>query len=431
MGILGSLFGGGTSLEISLDRDAISGGEQLTGTVTVRGGKKAAQITALEVKVMGVRVASSRDFDYRIVFDGAIAQSIPLPAGQPVAIPLALAIPADADPGLEFQLAATADIPGVADPSAKVEFRVIGRDDDDDGDATVFTADEVLERWEALAGDDAEAFREEASELVDAREWADVSAGGEVLARRFRDGDPELRDAAIWWYAKLLGPTDDLAAAAPLCALADTDDEELAGELASAAGALGPAGEEVLAILVRSPSAQVRRRAGFELVSAGGPRQRTLAEQLMADPDPGVVSSGVKALGGKLLADPAVVARLVDLATTSDVEALRAHALYALGDAPDHGADASALSAFAANARHSSDWIRATVGEYLPKWPSSPPQMQLVEQLATDDDSHVRAKLMNAFHRDCPAHLRPLWERVAATDPDDHVREMANQALRD
>jgi hypothetical protein len=53
------------------------------------------------------------NFDYRVVFDGAIAHGVALPAGQPVAIPLRLAIPADADPSHEYQLTATADIPGV------------------------------------------------------------------------------------------------------------------------------------------------------------------------------------------------------------------------------------------------------------------------------------------------------------------------------
>ncbi|WP_224372215.1 hypothetical protein [Hyalangium versicolor] len=55
--------------------------------------------------------------------------------------------------------------------------------------------------------------------------------------------------------------------------------------------------------------------------------------------------------------------------------------------------------------------------------------MKLIERLSENDSSHVRGKLMNAFPFNCPDHLRPLWERVAATDVDEEVRDFARQAL--
>ncbi|MFY2556790.1 sporulation protein [Corallococcus terminator] len=430
MGLFDSMFGGGTGLEITLDGDTVSGGEALTGTITVRGGKKAATITSLKVQVLGSRVGGAGDFEHRLLFDGAIAQDVALPASESIELPLSLDIPEDADPSHDYQLTATADIPGVADPSAKVSFTVLGPDDGDDS-ASVYTVDEVLGQWPALTGHDAEAFRDAAVELDELKENFNVSAGAEVLRRRFHDEDAELRDTAIWWYARLLGPTANAAAAAPLLALIQehADDTLFLDGLADAAGKLGPAGEEILAVLARSRHPSVRRTVGFALPSAGGPRQRELAEALARDAEPQVASAGLKALGGKLLLEPGIVARLVSEATHSDKDELRVHALYALSDAPEYGVRDAALPAFAVNVRHGSDQVRSTIAEALPKWPQSPELMRLIEQLASDSDPHVRGKLMNAHDRDCPAHLRPLWERVADQDPDENVRMFARQAL--
>lgn len=427
MGLFNSMFGGGTGLEISLDGDTVSAGEALTGTLTVRGGKKAATITVLKVKVLGSRVGGAGDFEHRLLFDGAIAQDVALPANESLELPLSIDIPEDADPSHDYQLTATADIPGVADPSAKVSFTVLGTDAGDDS-ASVYTVDEVLGQWPALTGHDAEAFLEAASELCDAKENFDVSAGGEVLRRRFHDDDKELRTTALWWYARVMGPTSDAEAAAPLLELTSSDDSDLLDTLAGVAGKLGPAGEEVLAVLIRSPHASVRRSVGFQLPTAGGPRQRELAEQLSRDAEPEVVSSGLKALGGKLLREPAVIAHLVSVATRSDQHALRVHALYALSDAPEHGVQDAALPAFASNVNHAEDWVRSTIAEALPRWPLTPALMGLIERLASDPDSHVRCKLMSASYR-CPDDLRPLWQRVAEQDEDEEVRMFARQAL--
>ncbi|QSQ19156.1 sporulation protein [Pyxidicoccus parkwayensis] len=435
MGLLNSMFGGGTSLEISLDGGAIAAGGELTGTVTVRGGKKAAKISSLKVQVLGSRVGGGTDFEHRVLFDGSIAHDVALPAGEPVDFPLSVSIPDDADPSHDYQLTATADIPGVADPSSKVAFTVEGNGAAGE-EEEVFNAEginEVIQRWPALTGHDAEAFSAAIDEMREQLDTLDDYACIAVFARRFEDDNAGIRDSAIWGFAKILGTKADSSDIQPLLALTETDDAELQEKLVSAAGELGPAGEEILEALIRSEHPRIRRYVGFGLPKTGGPRQRELAELLRADSDPDVSSAGIRALGGRLLTDPAVVSELVGVATRADKEVFRTHALFALQDAPEHDAHTSAFPAFEANVTNESSWVRETVAETLPRWPGSesPAVMRLIEALATDRDSGVRCKLMNAFHANCPAHLRPIWERVAAVDADDEVRMFAEQALRD
>ncbi|AGC49039.1 hypothetical protein MYSTI_07767 [Myxococcus stipitatus DSM 14675] len=431
MGLFNSMFGGGTGLDISLDSDTVEAGTELTGALTIRGGKKAARVTKVVAKVLGSRVGGAGDFEHRVLFDDAIALDLELPAGESIEVPLSLSLPDDADPTHDYQLTATADIPGVADPSAKVSFTVFGAEDAEHDSATTYTVDEVLGQWPALSGHDVEAFREAAVELYEARENFDVTAGAEVLAGRFHDDDLKLRQTATWWYARILGPTTDAAAVEPLLALTSVDDVDFLQGLVSAAGALGPAGEALLAALVRHPLPEVRRSVGFELTTVGGPRQRELADVLLRDTEVDVATSGLKALGGKLLREPQVLAHLVSVATHSETSEMRVHALYALQDAPEHDVHEAALPAFEANLRSDDNWARSTVAETLPDWPESPRLMELLEQLAADEDSHVRCKLANAFHASCPEHLRPLWERMAAEDSDEEVRRYARQALED
>ncbi|WP_342377250.1 sporulation protein [Myxococcus stipitatus] len=431
MGLFNSMFGGGTGLEISLDSDTVEAGTELTGTLTLRGGKKAARVTKVVAKVLGSRVGGAGDFEHRVLFDDTLALDLELPAGESIEVPLSISLPDDADPTHDYQLTATADIPGVADPSAKVSFTVFGAEDAEHDSAATYTVDEVLGQWPALSGHDVEAFREAAVELYEAKENFDVSAGAEVLAGRFQDDDLKIRQTATWWYARILGPTRDSAAVEPLLPLTSVDDVDFLRGLVSAAGALGLAGEALLAELVRHPLPEVRRSVGFELTTVGGPRQRELADVLLRDTEVDVATSGLKALGGKLLREPKVLAHLVSVATRSETVEMRVHALYALQDAPEHDVHEAALPAFEANVQSEYSWARSTVAETLPEWPESPRLMHLLEQLATDEDSHVRCKLANAFHASCPEHLRPLWERMAAQDPDEEVRMYARQALED
>lgn len=429
------MFGGGTSLDISLDGNSVAAGNELTGTVTVRGGKKAAQISSLKVQVLGSRVGGGTDFEHRVLFDGAIAQDVALPAGEAVDFPLSISIPDDADPSHDYQLTATADIPGVADPSSKVAFTVEG-DGASGEEEEVFNAEginEVIRRWPALTGHDAEAFSSALDEMREQIDTLDDYACIAVFARRFEDENTKIRNNAIFGFGKFLGTKADSSDVQPLLALTETDDEELQEKLVSAAEELGPAGEEVLEALIRSEHPKIRRYVGFGLAKTCGPRQRELAELLRADSDPDVSSAGIRALGGRLLTDPAVVSELVGVATRADKEVFRTHALFALQDAPEHDVHASAFPAFEANVTSESDWVRATVAETLPRWPESgsPAVMRLIESLATDRDSHVRSKLMSGVYGRCPAHLRHIWERVAATDSDADVRMFAEQALRD
>jgi hypothetical protein len=56
MGLLDSLFGGGTKLDLKLDTNTIPEGGTLSGTLTLSGGKKPLKLTALKVRLVYVKV---------------------------------------------------------------------------------------------------------------------------------------------------------------------------------------------------------------------------------------------------------------------------------------------------------------------------------------------------------------------------------------
>ncbi|MCE9667712.1 HEAT repeat domain-containing protein [Myxococcus stipitatus] len=432
MGLLNSVFGGGTSLDISLDSDTVRAGDTLTGTITVKGGKKAATITALQVKVLGSRVGGAGDFEHRLLFDGPIARDVALPAGSPVEIPLSVDIPSDADPTHDYQLTASADIPGVADPSGKVAFSVEGDASSEEDEVEGINAEgirDIMTRWPALLKGDEEAFDAALREIDDNLSPLDDYAIIAVVKRRFNDSNSSLRHSAIALCARLLGERADESDLEPFLELTSSDDVEVLDQVVGVTHMFGPIGELVLERLIDSPHARVRKDVGQKLAIVGGPRQRELAERLRADPDAEVAASGLRALGGKLLADPAIVEALTRAAVESPDEEVRVQALHALSDALYEDDPGVALPAFSANVQNASWRVRATIAGDIPRWPQSPEVMGLIETLAADEEFMVRTRLVGGVHGRCPDHLRPLWEQLAASDPHEDVRSHARLIL--
>jgi hypothetical protein len=159
MGLLDSMFGGGTTLAMALDRPQGSPGGVVGGTVQLTGGKKALRLTGLKVHMLYVSVQSSDDgglprIDTRVVGEQVLAAGIELPPGSVHTFTFRVVVPADTRPSahnVNYRMQAIADIPGVKDPSAEQDFSVVPADRD--GNRTLPLAD-VLARFPGLTARD-------------------------------------------------------------------------------------------------------------------------------------------------------------------------------------------------------------------------------------------------------------------------------------
>jgi len=131
MGLLNKLFGGGTQLELKLDLDKIPSGGTVAGTLTLTGGKKPLKLTALKVDVVSVLVESKDgsalpSVDVRVLTSNIVAQDRDLAPGSHNKFEFRYKLPDDLNPEATYKVMATADIPGVKDPSAEAPLTVLG-----------------------------------------------------------------------------------------------------------------------------------------------------------------------------------------------------------------------------------------------------------------------------------------------------------------
>jgi hypothetical protein len=130
MGLLNSLFGGGTKLELQLDTATIPEGGTLSGTILVIGGKKQLQIDALKVRLVYVQVTTKKDsplpeIEMKVLLDNTVVSNHPLPPANTQKHSFSFAVPKGTDPNGKYKVVALADIPGVKDPSAQADLKVI------------------------------------------------------------------------------------------------------------------------------------------------------------------------------------------------------------------------------------------------------------------------------------------------------------------
>ena len=133
MGLLDSMFGGGTNLALTLDTTTSSPGSVVGGRVVLSGGTKPLRLTELKVSLLYVRVQTREgqslpDIDAREVAHQVVAAGGDVPPGSQQQFTFRITVPGDLPPSahnVSYTVVATADIPSVKDPSAKADLKVI------------------------------------------------------------------------------------------------------------------------------------------------------------------------------------------------------------------------------------------------------------------------------------------------------------------
>ena len=158
MGLLDSMFGGGTRMDLMLDTTTASPGSVVGGRIVLHGGPKPMRVTELGVRLLFVSTTTRPDsalpdIDAREVAKQIVAAGGDLPPGSQQAYTFRLTVPSDLPPtahNVTFSVVAFADIPGVKDPSSSIEIRVLEASKDK---GRRIPLDQIVSRYPNLRSD--------------------------------------------------------------------------------------------------------------------------------------------------------------------------------------------------------------------------------------------------------------------------------------
>src|SRR5512139_3436405 len=301
MGLLYSMFGGGTSLALTLDVPTASAGGVVGGKVYLTGGKKPLKLTELQVKLLYVCVTSRDDsplpnIDTRILLTQTVAAGEDLPPGQQKTFAFRFTVPYGTETtahNVSYKVLASADIPSVKDPSADVELRVVDADEDEH---RLLPLEEVFGRFPDLRsnneGQQIEALRE--LFLACYSEGAQFMEIEPFLADLMRRGTVGVRRAALEAWANLVDNRVKQEHLQTLYAVANMPglDEETFDQVIIAGCKFAEEGAfHLVQQLAQHPSSHVRKEVASNLRFNAAEKfagKRELVIQLAQDQDPAV-----------------------------------------------------------------------------------------------------------------------------------------------
>ena len=171
MGLLDSMFGGWNEARfLVLDAPTASPGSVVSGRIDLGGGKKPLQLKELNVRFLYVRVETRPgqtlpNIEAKELTRLVIAAGVPIAPGSQQQFTFRLTVPASLPPtahNVSFQIVATADIPGIKDPTAKVDVKVVEASKDK---TRRLPLAEVLARFPDLQSRNEEALKKALYEL--------------------------------------------------------------------------------------------------------------------------------------------------------------------------------------------------------------------------------------------------------------------------
>lgn len=448
MGLLGKLFGGGTELSVALSSPNVIAGGVVAGKITVTGGKKPLTMTSLTVSVVFVNVTSSGDspipkIELRQLTQTTVVANQALPPGSTQSFDFTAQLPEGLDADGKYKVIARADIPGVKDPSAEADFKVItpgakrgllggllGGNSESDllGRYPGLLSHEEDEQFTALCELRGDAYGEKASKLVGIAPW---------LLRFVKTGPEDLRDEALETWATILNGRARPSDIKELEALA-LDSADLSRDLRRAlVGATVKFADEgagpLLQRLAQDPDPDIREQVARSLYLDADddlPSRYQLVAALTSDPDVSVRRAAASALA-PFTADPTAMQRAVEIASSDPSPDVRAEALEAIALSHYHGMLELVVSAYQAHLQSPSSEVRKAIAGRLSTLPADPRVGAMVQALLGDRSSEVRKHMAwSGVNMSDHPQLAPLFRHVAEHDADDEVRAEAVYGMR-
>ena len=443
MGLLDSLFGGGTKLDLKLDTNMIPEGGTLAGTITLSGGKKPLKLTALKVRLLYVKVETRPGetmpkVEMQVLLDNTVVANRDLPPASLNKFEFAFQVPTGTDPKGTYKVIATADIPSVKDPSAEAELKVISPQSEG-ARPGLFGGllkgrpkqEQILGQFPGLMSRDEDELCSALNDLLCAAYDADndFTNIAPFLAERMGPGRTErVRAAALSAWGNVLNNRASKEHIKALEAMAAdrTLSEDIRREVIVVAAKFAEEGAlPLVERLAHDPDPEIRREMASRLYFDADrelPDRRRLLVALTDDPDPGVRAAAYRAFAD-FTGDEALVKKAIDQASRDASPDVQKACLAAVALAHHHGFTDAVLAAFVAHTRNPQSGVRAELADCVHWLPADPRTTQVVQALLADRDVEVRRKMAwQAVNLAEHPELRDLYLRAATQDPDEEVR---------
>ena len=441
MGLLDKLFGGGTKLDLKLDMDKLPPGGTVAGAVTLTGGKKPLRLTQLKVDLVCVQVTTTEgqalpSISLQVLMSNTLASDRELAPGSMNKFEFRHKLPEDLKHDATYKVIASADIPGVKDPSADVALTILRADRSALGAiksrlGMADSEDEVLGRFPGLTSRDEGELESALSELqCEAYDRDNNFTGVHAFLLRLVETHPshDVRRAALSAWGTVL---DDRARPEHNRALETLASRNLPAELMEevvsvAAKFAEEGGLPLVQRLMKHPQPSVRKRLATCLYLDADrdlPGRRELILELCRDADVGVRAAAFGACAS--LHEDLDVMRLVATSAAQDPSPdVQKACISCIALSHHYGGTDLVFATYLDHVQHNpNSVVRQEVAESLHWLPTDNRLTQLVTMLLQDPSSEVRRALawQSCNMGDHP-ELRDLFLHAATGDPDEAVR---------
>jgi HEAT repeat protein len=440
MGLLDSMFGGGTNLALTLDTTTSSPGSVVGGRVVLGGGQKPLRLTELKVSLLYVRVQtkpgqSLPEIDAREVAHQVVAAGGDVPPGSQQNFTFRLTVPGDLPPSahnVSYTVVATADIPSVKDPSAKADLKVVEASKNANHRLPLH---EIEARFQNLRSQDEDALCESLRDFFLAcySEGAQLMEAEQLIAWYMQNGTVRVRRSALEAWANLVDNRVQPQHLQTLYAVANTpglDDDTFEQVIIAATKFAEEGALPLVQQLAQNPSADVREKVASNLRFNAADKfngKRELLVQLAQDAAPGVRKAAVGALSC-FRDDQQLMYWVANMADADADASVQAECVSTLSLVHYNGMGELALAVYEKHAGSPHAKVRSTIAEQLSYQP--PAAMQriwaIAQRLAQDPDEEVRRSLAFQFcNMEKMPQLLPIAQHMAQQDPSPEVRREA------
>ena len=444
MGLLDSMFGGGTDIALTLDRPQGSPGGVVGGTVRLTGGKKPLKLTTLRVHLIYVSVKTNPDsaipdIDTRVVGEQTIAAGLDLPPGSVHEHSFRITVPHDTLPtahNVSYKVQAVADIPQVKDPTADQDLKVVPADKNQHYAMPVA---EILAKFPGLQSQDedqlCEALREVFLECYSA--GAMLMEIEPLLAQYMQSGTVRVRKQALQAWANLVDNRVKPQHLQSLYGIANTPglDKGTFDEVIKAACKFAEEGAfQMVQQLAQSADPHVRCTVANGLQFDAAKKfqgKRELLIGMINDADPKVRAAVISAFWD-FNDDAQIVHGVAQQCDKETSPAVQVSCIRALSFAHHHGFEDVIKATYEKHLQNPSTDVRRAIAENLSSQPKDQAQWvwNMAKALLADPDEAVRAAMAFQFvnMKQFP-QLLPLAHHAAENDPAEKVRDDAMQGM--
>jgi hypothetical protein len=439
MGLMNKLFGGGTKLELKLDANQIPEGGLLSGNVLLHGGKKPLKLTSLKVRLVYVKVTSVPGqslpkIDMQILIDNAVAANADLPPASLNKFSFTLNVPKGTDPKGSYKVIAVADIPGVADPSADADLKVLpavqrGFFGQAKGPEAI-TADDLFQRFPGLRASDENSITDALHNvLLAAYDPEDNLVAAEPLLARFmREGSERVRESALRAWGTILNNRarpEHIKALEAMSKDPGTTPRLMREVIAVAAKFAEEGALPLVEQMTRHQDPDVRAELATQLYLNADPklRERKAFLLLLArDPDAGVRANAFASFS-TFAEDPQVVNLAVEAINRDTSPDVQKACVRAISPAHYYGQKDLAFNTLLAHTKNPHAEVRQEIADACHWLPADPRLAQIVGALLVDQSVEVRRRMAwQSVNMSEHPELAQMFIKVATQDPSLEVR---------